>query len=56
MPSVQEGGVGSQSVTYTYTVTNTSTATTDPVTIQRASATRSGSLLSTSRANAGSAT
>ena len=31
--SVEEGGVGSQSVTYTYTVTNTSPATTDPVTI-----------------------
>ncbi len=55
MPSVQEGGVGSQSVTYTYTVTNTSTATTDPVTIS-AVGDNSGSLLSAFEgANAGSA-
>ncbi len=56
VPSVQEGGVGSQSVTYTYTVTNTSTATTDPVTIS-AVGDNSGSLLSAFEgANAGSAT
>ena len=31
--TVEEGGVGSQSVTYTYTITNTSAASTDPVTV-----------------------
>src|SRR5207249_3797623 len=31
--SVQEGGVGSQTVTYTYTLQNTSQASTDPLTV-----------------------
>ena len=33
MTSVEEGGVGNQSVTYTYTIKNTSSASTDPVTL-----------------------
>src|SRR5208282_5570224 len=31
--SVEEGGVGNQSVTYTYEVTNSSLASTDPLTV-----------------------
>ncbi len=54
--SVQEGGVGNQSVKYTYTVTNTSPASTDPITVSAISD-NSGSLLAAfEAANGGSAT
>jgi hypothetical protein len=56
VPSVQEGGVGNQSVKYTYKVTNTSPASTDPITVS-AIGDNTGSLLSAfEAANGGSAT
>ena len=45
VPSVPEGGVPSQSVTYTFVVTNTSIATTDPITLTSLSDTYAGNLL-----------
>src|SRR2546423_1617627 len=54
--SVQEGGVGSQSVTYSYTVSNTSAATTDHPTVSPLLDDNVGDLLAAFKAaNGGSA-
>ena len=43
--SVEEGGVGNQSVTYTYTIKNTNGSSTDPVTLSSLSDDKLGNLL-----------
>src|SRR5213078_186660 len=54
--SVQEGGVGSQSVTYSYTVSNTSAASTDALTLSSILDDKVGDLLAAFQAaNGGSA-
>ncbi len=53
VPSVEEGGVGNQSVTYTYTITNTSMASTDPVTVTAIGDDEFGDLLATAETDNG---